>query len=89
MVWRRMESAPRDGTDILILTHDWGIVQGRWDGEVRDFYDELANREGPLGAWVSDWRTGGDPEPRLYCGATAEYWRPIPKLPKGTSHDPE
>lgn len=78
--WRKMDSAPKNGEDILVLTSDWGIVQARWSEEYFDFYAELRG-EAVIGAWISDWVTKGDTDQRLFCGASPCYWKPIGKLP--------
>lgn len=88
-VWRKMDSAPRTGEHILLLTSDFGIVEGWWDASVTNFY---ASQEGwacydpenMQGDWVSEWYLSqGDGDRRLYCGATPHYWAPIGELPKG------
>lgn len=84
MKWKAMDSAPRDGTRILIKTGDFGIVEGWWDVAATNFY---ASQEGwasydpdnMQGDWVSDWPMNGDR--RLYCGATPHLWMLIPTLP--------
>lgn len=81
MAWRKMGSAPKTGEHILILTSDWGIVQGRWSVEHFDFYAEMDGKPS-IGAWISDWVTKGDTEVRLYCGASPCFWKPIGKLPE-------
>lgn len=79
--WRKMDSAPKTGEDILILTDDFGIVQARWSEQHLDFYAELRG-EVVIGEWVSDWCTKGDTDVRLFCGASPRYWKPVGKLPK-------
>lgn len=81
--WRKMDSAPKTGERILVLTSDWGIVTAYWSEQHLDFYAELKG-EAVIGEWVSDWVTKGDTDQRLYCGASPQYWKPIGKLPKRT-----
>lgn len=84
--WKSMETAPKDGTHILLLTADFGVVQGYWDSSLTNFYKSQEgwasyDPQHMEGDWTSVWELGGD-DKRLYCGATPQYWRPIPKLPK-------
>lgn len=84
--WQPIETAPQDGTRIIILTSQWGAVEGYWDATAPDFYKSRPDwpsydPNAPLGAWVSDWRTAGDDERRLYCGAMAKWWMPKPEEP--------
>lgn len=90
--WRSMTTAPRDGTEILLLTADFGVVQGWWDEGETNFYKSQNgwasyDPENQLGEWVSEWII--DPshkdDHRLYCGCTPEYWMPVP--PKPENHD--
>lgn len=85
--WRPMDTAPRDGTRILLLTGDFEAVTGWWDGEVENFYKSCkgsasyepdpAHRKGD---WVSDWVIGSPPDHRLFCGATPVRWMPLMPL---------
>lgn len=82
-----IETAPKDGTEILLLTSDFGWVQGRWDASVRNFYKGQEgwasyDPENAQGDWVSFWRIGDDTDLRLYCGCTPHYWMPLPKTPE-------
>lgn len=85
--WQKMDTAPKTGEHILILTGDFGIVEGWWDETVTNYY---ASQEGwacydpenMQGDWVTEWHLGqNDPDRRLYCGATPNYWASIGVLP--------
>lgn len=84
--WRAMDAAPRDGTHILLLTSDFGVVEGWWSDEVQNFYKSQVgwasyDPENAQGDWVSDWRIGDADEPRLFCGCTPKRWAPMLKKP--------
>jgi hypothetical protein len=85
--FKPMGIAPKDGSPILLLTADFGVVEGRWDASVPNFYKsqkgwasyDPANAQGD---WVSDWRIGDGSEARMICGATPVAWMAMPNLPK-------
>ena len=82
----RMDTAPRDGTPILVLTHDFGWVEAWWDKTVQNFYKSQKDfasydPENAQGDWVSDWQIGDGKDRRLYCGATPQWWMPKPRDP--------
>jgi hypothetical protein len=84
--WRDIETAPRDGTHILLLTSDCGAVEGFWNPDILNYYKNseycIDYQPGTKGEWCSNWRTFGDnAESRLYCGATPTHWKPIGSLP--------
>jgi hypothetical protein len=84
--WQPIETAPKDGTHILIRTADFGAVEGWWDRSVTNFYAsqkgwasyDPANMQGD---WVSDFPIGDGCDRRLYCGATPSHWMPLPEPP--------
>lgn len=85
--WQRMESAPKTGERILVLTSDFGIVTAYWDATVQNFYKSRKgwasyDPENAQGDWVSEWTIGDQSDRRLYCGATPMFWKPIGDLPK-------
>jgi hypothetical protein len=87
--WRKMDSAPKTGERILILTSDFGILEGWWDAAAANFYKSQEgwashDPENAQGDWVSEWALPGSEDRRLYCGATPQFWKPIGKLPKAT-----
>jgi hypothetical protein len=71
MKWLPIESAPRDGTWILVFSPD-GTLPGvaRWNFDVQRFvsdldYDEDDNLNSD--AWANDWRV--------------DWWMPLPEPP--------
>ncbi|KZC97189.1 MULTISPECIES: hypothetical protein [Thalassospira] len=81
-VGREMDSAPTDGTTILLQTSDFGWVEGFWNVHVANFYKSQAccacydpdNAQGDWCAVMPLNREGGDQ--RLYCGFTPQRWLP-------------
>lgn len=84
-----IDTAPRDGREILIETADFGWVNGRWDAERIDFYKSQKgwasyDPENMQGTWVSTRveccgrGPDGEYDPRLFCGATPKRWMPKP-----------
>lgn len=68
---RPMATAPKDGTDILLLTGDFGWVEGRWNAAVISHRAEIGSIPVPVdeiqGDWESDWQIsagvpGNDPK---------------------------
>lgn len=88
MEWRDIESAPRDGTRILLLTGDFGVVEGWWEMAVPNFYKTMEgsasyDHASAQGDWVSEWTIGeADEHRRLFCGATPQYWMAKPAAPE-------
>ncbi|MEH3108992.1 MAG: hypothetical protein PGN22_02675 [Agrobacterium cavarae] len=57
--WKSMDDAPID-RDILLKTSDFGVVQGRWDMQVTNFYKSQEgwasfDPDNAQGDWVSDF----------------------------------
>lgn len=77
--WRSMESAPRDGTPVLLARHvgdPWGWVtgHGRWDGAYGIF------------GWISH---GFHPIPGELGLAHPDLWHPLPPAPPAPVGDAE
>ncbi len=89
--WQGMESAPRTGEHIMVLTSDFGVVTARWDASVENFYKSQVgwashDPDNAQGDWVSDfYPSPDDHDRRLYCGATPCYWKPVGELPPSES----
>jgi hypothetical protein len=84
--WQPMESAPTDGTHIIILTSDFGAVECYWDEKTIDFYKSkpttaVYDPENMHGTWVTtNWVLSGstDDDRRLICGMLPIGWIPKP-----------
>lgn len=79
-MWKRMNSAPKD-RPILILTADFGALEGRWDVDTVDFYKSQEgwasyDPENAQGTWIS-YQVEGD-DKRLYCGYSPYGWAELP-----------
>jgi hypothetical protein len=73
MEWRAIESAPRDGTHVLLLVDEYSI-EGWW--VVREDY--YGNDRSAWQPATLDWHgcgccQGSEPEPT--------HWMPLPKAP--------
>jgi len=91
--WQAMDTAPKDGRWVLVLTGDFGIVQARWDATATNFYKSQEgwasyDPENAQGEWVSYWQIGDADDRRLYCGATPAYWAEIGTLPVAEQFGP-
>lgn len=73
--WQPIETAPKDGTHILLKTGDFGVVEGWWNPGIQNFYEPET-----MGDWWSDWQIGtaNGNDQRLVCGAIPLQWRQIP-----------
>jgi len=81
--WRPIKTAPKDGISILLLTSDFGAVEGCWDIDETNFYKSQEgwasyDPDNAQGEWVSHWQIGDGADRRLYCGSTPHYWAPLP-----------
>ena len=81
MNWQPIETAPKDGTEIL-LVWDWvtdiskgrGIIMSKWHCSTHMF-----------SAIDHDCRRNPKPECKVgwgYWGGSFSYWMPLPELPK-------
>lgn len=73
MDWKSIETAPRDGTDVLIASEKHGIRVARFQpmnwAECLDWY--IALNPGPSGGTYA---------------ADATHWMPLPHAPKENDH---
>lgn len=82
--YHEMDTAPKDGSHILVCVADGYWVEAWWDKEQTNFYKsqegwasyDPANMQGD---WVSHFSDHGTKDARLYCGSTPEYWIPKPE----------
>ena len=80
--WQPIETAPKDGTEILVWRSDAGVLLARWtscaefltDAELDKMSDDSAHQEDWFCAdFVAGCRMQEDCDPT--------YWRPLPKPP--------
>jgi hypothetical protein len=75
MTWQPIETAPKDGTQVLLLLKNGTRVYLGWFVDSEDFqYGKSVRRRQSwtIDSWFSLGR--GDPEPM--------HWMPIPEIPK-------
>lgn len=89
-MWQPIETAPKDGTSILLLSADSIIYEGWWDNRVPNFYKSQEgwasyDPDNAQGDWVALVRCQhvGRCDRRLYCGETPHRWMPKPPEPDG------
>lgn len=82
---RPMQTAPTDGTVILIQTSEGRWLEGYWDAEQQDFYKSdpyfagVYDPENCIGTWVAVYYADESGDRRLYCGMSPAAW--MPRLP--------
>jgi hypothetical protein len=69
MEWQPMETAPRDGTDIIV-----------WDGEIRTLTHWDKASHVPIYGWLT--LVCHDPEDMDLMDPTPTHWMPLPEPPK-------
>ena len=67
--WQPIETAPRDGTRILLAKRGWTDI-GRW------LPDYQCCAGAPMGGWMDDYDNGG-PDDNDWPSA----WQPLPEPP--------
>jgi hypothetical protein len=95
MEWQKIETAPRDGTAVIVLTVDGEIAPAKWDALVPSFYKNIVGsasyEEGAMGDWVYLNHIGRketyDEHFRLYCGQSPDGWVPMPTIGKRLAED--
>ena len=88
--WMPIETAPKDGSDILLWTSDQVVHQGFWDANTTNFYKSQEgwasyDPDNAKGEWIS--LSGPDDDRRMYCGMTPTHWMSLPSPPKDTAHE--
>lgn len=81
--WQPIETAPKDGTDLLLYTAE-GITQGQYLDPEKDGPDSM----GHDGGWMSydgysyPGRSFGNP--KYFCDPQAQptHWMPLPEPPE-------
>lgn len=71
--WRSMESAPRDGTCILVYFKQHGAISVFW-------HDPFGNGESKI--WCVDDFKHGPYMVRGYCDGDDTHWMPLPPAPE-------
>lgn len=69
MIWHPIETAPKDGTRILLHIKDFRIDCGQWNS------DQYARKPKPY--W--DW---GFPSKQIMRDDPPTHWMPLPEPPK-------
>ena len=73
--WQSIETAPKDGTTIILLIGGF-VIEGEWDSQTRT--DGVAYGEG-------EWSVARLPSHGCGCCASedgpATHWMPIPEVP--------
>ena len=82
--WQPIETAPKDGTHVLLLTSNQIVVEGFWAEDAINFYKSQKgwasyDPENAKGEWIAFGSREEDP--RMYCGDTPQFWMPLPPLP--------
>lgn len=77
MIWQPIETAPKDGTTILLYrpsAHPWGMVTpGKWDAQ--------PHSKKPNPYWEMWFKIGGNYESRAW---PPTHWMPLPAPPEAT-----
>ena len=81
MGWQTMESAPKTGESIIVLTADGYAIEAQWDADCLDFYKSQKGWDSydpanALGTWITYAVAMIGDDMRLYCGQSPKYWMP-------------
>lgn len=81
-IWYPIETAPKDGTEILAWRDDCGILLARWDAPENFLPDSECEKLGSESAEQYDWFyadfvDGG----RLEGSEIPTHWMPLPSFP--------
>lgn len=86
--WQPIETAPKDGTEVLVYRDDQGVMLARYtsaaefltDTELADWTEEQAYQEDWFGAdFICGYRMDGDLVPT--------HWMPLPTPPASVAED--
>lgn len=77
--WQPIETAPKDGTNILVFgktRHGFGIYNARWEADEYQGYEEVGDNlfKRVMKKGIPWWRSD------VYDGCPL-YWTPMPNLP--------
>ena len=81
MEWQPIETAPKDGTEILVWRSDCGILLARWDAPENFLSDRECEELGESAEqydWLyADFVAGG----RMEGAEAPTHWQPLPDGP--------
>lgn len=82
--WQPIETAPRDGSHILIHTRNHGAVEAWFSpGEWSDNYECGREYNGPVWVCGDDaWQVEIEEVPEGFHDSEATHWRPLPAPPR-------
>ena len=75
--WRPIESAPKDGTRIMLWNGDDEPVFAHWDTSL-----EWGKGSKPINDWVSDWLTVSGYDAGAERVYNPTHWQPLPQPPQ-------
>jgi len=78
--WQPIETAPKDGTDVVLWHVRFGIMMGHWDEATCDWWAIYAwpnsSLPYPCEEWFSPFMDGNNE-------TDPSHWMPLPAPPKG------
>lgn len=80
--WRDIETAPKDGTRILLFDPAIGptVISGWWDKSFEIKYDEEKDETFEVGAWTDGCVVSFGYEETASYSPT--HWQPLPEAPQ-------
>jgi hypothetical protein len=81
-LWRPIDTAPLDGSDVLLYTTNHGVTQAHFDKG--GWYDTIEGREHDGPVWVCGddaWQIEVEWAEDSYWHAEAIAWQPVPTSP--------
>ena len=81
--WVSVDTAPKDGTKILLLLEDDRIESGRWIEKEEDQVDSMGHDAGWItdSGWTFPGRSFGNPDYYSEPCNTPAHWKPLPAPP--------